>query len=538
MRALLLLLFAFYLLSCANVSSPTGGPKDTIPPSLIRIVPNQGQKNFHGSRIMLEFDEWLKLKNPKEEIIITPSVKDPKVTVKKNFVFIDLEEKLKDSTTYSIAFRESIQDLNEGNPAEDLHLAFSTGDEIDSLQIRGKVNQLLLGKPADKYTVAVYQSDTFNIFKHKPVYFTRTNKKGEFKILNLKAGDYSIYAFDDKNKNLLLESKSEKFGFINTKLSLNKNIDSLSLKAIALDSRPINITGIRALGHFTKVRYNKNLTGYKLTSLDAFDKSIRNCFSGSFSEIDIFPNKPAGDSTLIRLTVIDSLNQTRDSVFYIKQTTAKSLKEKIKISVSSTELIDDTQSFKAIISASEIPQKINYDSVFIKIDTIATYAFTPESFSYDSMFRKIRIQKTFQKKDSIKWKRAKLILGKGAIISIYGDSSKNSFSLITHITAEETATLIIESNAAKPNTLIELLDEQLKSIGIYPHSKSITIKNIKPGSVSLRAISDTNNNGKWDAGNPNKKELPEDIIFYVNPEGKQQTPLRANWEVDIKWNLK
>ena len=90
MRALLLLLFAFYLLSCANVSSPTGGPKDTIPPSLIRIVPNQGQKNFHGSRIMLEFDEWLKLKNPKEEIIITPSVKDPNVTVKKNFVFIDL----------------------------------------------------------------------------------------------------------------------------------------------------------------------------------------------------------------------------------------------------------------------------------------------------------------------------------------------------------------------------------------------------------------------------------------------------------------
>jgi hypothetical protein len=132
---------------------------------------------------MLEFNEYLKLKNAKDEIIITPTIKDPEFSVKKNIVNIELKEKLKDSTTYSISFRESIQDLNEGNPAEDLHLAFSTGPFIDSLEIAGKVTQLLKGLPAPKFTVALYQSDTFNIFKHKPVYFTQSNKKGIFKLI-------------------------------------------------------------------------------------------------------------------------------------------------------------------------------------------------------------------------------------------------------------------------------------------------------------------------------------------------------------------
>jgi hypothetical protein len=135
MRALLFLGLGFLLWTCANVSAPTGGAKDETPPKLLSTIPKQGQTNFPGKGITLEFDEYLKLKNPKEEIIITPNIKDTKFTVKKNLVLIEFPEKLAENTTYSIAFREAIQDLNEGNPAEDLHLAFSTGDVIDSLRM-------------------------------------------------------------------------------------------------------------------------------------------------------------------------------------------------------------------------------------------------------------------------------------------------------------------------------------------------------------------------------------------------------------------
>jgi Bacterial Ig-like domain len=523
--------------SCANVTSPTGGPKDTIPPTLLRSIPKQQETDYKGSEIMLEFNELMKLKSAKEEIIITPDIKEVNYIAKKNLVLIDFKEKLKDSTTYSISFREAIQDLNEGNPVEDLHLAFSTGKEIDSLQIRGNVQQLLKGIPADKYTVAIYQSDTFNIFKHKPTYFTRTNKKGDYKIQNLKAGEYFVYAFEDKNKNLLLESKTEKFGFLPQPISLQNNKDSINLNTLVLDSRPITIAGIRSLGHFTKTRFNKNLTNYSLKSLDSTDKKIRHFFSTTQSEIDIFPNKPATDSTLIKLIAIDSLGQTMDSSFYVKQTTAKSLKEKIKISTNKIQLIDDVQTFYAELTATELIKQINPDSIYILQDTINQIPFATEDIRYDTSFRKIKIEKKFQKKDSIKWSKAKFVLGKMAFISIHGDSTKKTTEPIKYITAEETATLIIDFTSEKPNTLIELLNDQYKSIGLYPQTKKLTIKNINPSSVIIRAISDDNKNRQWDNGNPNKKILPERVTFYTNPEGKQLIPLRANWEVEIKWKL-
>ena len=537
MKNVIFLILAYTVLSCANILAPTGGPKDEDPPGLINSVPKHGQTNYRGSRIMLEFNEFLKLKNPKDEIIVTPDIKDITYTVKKNIVNIEFNGSLEENTTYSFSFREAIQDLNESNPAEDLHLAFSTGDEIDSLELRGTVTQLLKGQPAEKYTVAIYQSDTFDIFKHRPSYFSRTDKNGEFKIRNLKAGDYSIYAFEDNNKNLVLESKSEKFGFLKDKISLNEHVDSISIKTIPLDSRPITVTGIRSLGHFTKVRLNKNLTSYSLLSQDINDKRIPSCFSGNQSEIDIFPNKPVNDSTLIRLIGIDSLEQKLDTLFYVKQTSAKSLKEKIKISVVKCQLQDDVQRFYSELNTSELLKSISPDSIYIQVDTTSIIPFGNADIRFDTIYRKITIEKSFDRKDSVKWKSAKFILGNMSFISIHGDSSKASGSPINIIKSEESATLVIESENVRPNTLVEVLDERLNSYGVYPQTKSLVFKYIKPGSVLIRRIDDTNGNGKWDPGNPNRKILPENISFYINIDGKSQIPLRANWEVPIQWNF-
>ena len=45
------------LTKCANPGSPTGGPKDSIPPILINSYPPNGSINFTGTEIELEFDE-------------------------------------------------------------------------------------------------------------------------------------------------------------------------------------------------------------------------------------------------------------------------------------------------------------------------------------------------------------------------------------------------------------------------------------------------------------------------------------------------
>jgi hypothetical protein len=245
----LILLTSIILWKCASQTTPTGGPKDEDPPILKKSIPANKQINFKDKSVELIFDELIKLNNAKEEIIITPAPgKDVQFIAKQNKVFIEPKIAWKDSTTYSISFRDGIQDLNEGNSAEDLHLAFSTGQTIDSLALSGTITESLTEKIPERITIALYQEDTFDIFKHTPIFFTKAKKDGSFKIENLKSGFYNVYAFDDKNKNLKVESKTEKFGFLPEPIFLEKNVDTLAISIYLIDSRPLKINSIRNTG--------------------------------------------------------------------------------------------------------------------------------------------------------------------------------------------------------------------------------------------------------------------------------------------------
>src|SRR6185369_13611194 len=204
---------------------------------------------------------------PKEEILITPSPgTNTKFTAKKNKVVITPEKKLKDSTTYSIAFREGIQDINESNPTDDLHLAFSTGPIIDSLKIFGSVSEVFKDQVPEKIMVGLYQSDTFDIFQHKPPLFSKSDKAGKFVISNLKAGKYFIYAFDDKNKNQKVDSKSERFGFLAKEINLPQDKDTLQIRLFHVDTRQIRLTSIRNTSTISIIRFNKTVDSLNLTT--------------------------------------------------------------------------------------------------------------------------------------------------------------------------------------------------------------------------------------------------------------------------------
>ena len=67
------LLFSLLTISCAKQTAPTGGPKDTIPPNLISVLPKKNTVNFSGNTIEMTFDEYINLDNPQEQILITPA---------------------------------------------------------------------------------------------------------------------------------------------------------------------------------------------------------------------------------------------------------------------------------------------------------------------------------------------------------------------------------------------------------------------------------------------------------------------------------
>ena len=54
--AIVLLLFGGAFLSrCASIGSPTGGPKDTLPPTIMAMTPEQNTTNFNSDRIYIAF---------------------------------------------------------------------------------------------------------------------------------------------------------------------------------------------------------------------------------------------------------------------------------------------------------------------------------------------------------------------------------------------------------------------------------------------------------------------------------------------------
>ena len=126
---------------------PTGGPKDSIPPRLVSASPTLNSTNVKGNKITLTFNEYIDLKEAQTNVLISPlPKKQPSIDFKLKTVTVKLKDTLLPNTTYSINFGNAIVDNNEGNPLKDFTYVFSTGNQIDSFTLSGKVILAETGK--------------------------------------------------------------------------------------------------------------------------------------------------------------------------------------------------------------------------------------------------------------------------------------------------------------------------------------------------------------------------------------------------------
>lgn len=530
MRVLLIILLSMLFLQCARQAQPSGGPKDADPPELISSNPQNGQKNFKGNQIELTLDELIKLKDPKEEIFITPSLgTNTKFIVKNNRLFIYPENAFKDSTTYSIAFRDAVQDINEGNPAEDLHLAFSTGPTIDSLRLSGFLTEAFKDKTPEKITVALYQSDTFDIFRHKPILFTKGDKKGKFSISNLKSGHYYIYAFEDKNKNQKVDSKSEKFGFVSHPINLTPNLDSIHIELIRLDARPIKLTSLRNSSTVSVLRFNKAIDTIKLKT----EMPIIYTYGDTRSEVIIYKDKDLdkGDSLKVNVFAKDSIDQKIDTVVYAKFNDNKYIDEKFKLTNWQVNFEPSNNALVAEAHSNKLLLSINLDSIYIQIDTSAFQSITRKDITVDTLFKKITLKTILKIDPANKNPRPIILLGKGAFVSINNDSSKSQDIKINIPKPEETGTVSVELNTKENHFEVQLTTTDNKLIKSFRDQRKYTFTHINPGDYKISVIIDSNNNGRWDPGNFYTKKEPEKVTLYKSLENKFTFPVRANWEL-------
>ncbi|MBC7913157.1 MAG: Ig-like domain-containing protein, partial [Pyrinomonadaceae bacterium] len=190
------LLFAVVFLGlygCASIQHPTGGPRDSVAPQIIRESPKNFTTSFKGDEINIQFDEYYKLTNAFKEISVSPAMeKAPIFKVKKKVLNIQFMEKLEDSTTYTINFGNALSDFNEGNLIKNYMYVLSTGNKIDSLSISGTVVDAITKEPVLNATVFLLPVNQDTLFgKKRASLFTTTDSSGNYSLKYLRNNTYS-----------------------------------------------------------------------------------------------------------------------------------------------------------------------------------------------------------------------------------------------------------------------------------------------------------------------------------------------------------
>jgi hypothetical protein len=205
--------------NCANIVPPTGGLRDSIPPQIIGSNPPIYSTEILPSRITISFDEFIELRNLQQQFLISPPQAEiPEIKQRGRVLTIDFKSELEPFTTYTLNFGNAIVDLNEGNILSNFEFVFSTGETIDSLTIKGKVLNAFENKPEENVTVMLYPNHGDSVpMKDIPLYVTRTDKEGNFKLRHLRADTFKLFALVDVNNNYLYDRPgSEAIAFLDT----------------------------------------------------------------------------------------------------------------------------------------------------------------------------------------------------------------------------------------------------------------------------------------------------------------------------------
>ena len=217
--------------ACASMQQPSGGPKDTQPPKIVKTTPKNLSTQFSSKTIEIEFDEFVKLSNEFTEISISPATeKMPIFKAKKELLEIKFDEALDSNTTYTINFGKAVADVNESNVLKNYSYVFSTGDKIDSLSISGRVRNSLTKDSLLDATVFILPVKQDTLFgKKRASIFTSTDSAGNFTLQNLREGDYLIYALKEESPDRIYNSPNEEIGFLSDTIRLNKNLSGLEI---------------------------------------------------------------------------------------------------------------------------------------------------------------------------------------------------------------------------------------------------------------------------------------------------------------------
>ena len=567
--------------SCANTTTPpSGGPKDTIPPLITELMPVPGAVNVpvHGTKLVLEFNEYVTVKDPKSLFLSPPLEKAPKFKLKGKSVVITFESDLDSNKTYTLDVTNAIADNNEGNFFPGYTLVFSTGDRIDSMVVTGLVQDCNTLQPVKGATVMLYKDHADSaVFLKRPDAAVKTDDWGFFCLRNIQDTVYRMYAVFDDNNNNKYEPETEKIAFLDTLVTPVTIVNDSLPELLKYDMKD-TVSCLARNAEFELNLFKEKPSTQMIVNKERIgERTAYITFMAPYAQIDSlwFRGIPS-DKVITQFNLVkDSLeiwiNDSRkqpDTLFlnvkYMKTDTLGMLN-------SFTEEIKLAKPRKKVgkTSAKDI-KKEDTTAVFTieaKPETVEQYGFVMEfkypvvEAAFDSLvFRYLNPRQQESKarftvtQDSLNLRkyviRPNIELQPGYeyylkvphrkfkdINGFYNDSTEVKVSLPND---DKLSTMNLVLNEVRNRYIVDLLNEKRdKVLRSYIIDGDTTLKfpYLNQGKYSIRITEDLNRNGLVDTGILLEHKQPEKVRFYKLEDGTFLIDIPEMMELEQNLNV-
>lgn len=595
MRLCLYLAMLFISSSCAKMGEPDGGWYDETPPKILGSTPKDGSVNVKAKKVDIFFDEYIKLDNDNEKVVVSPpQMEMPVIRGQGKHITVELKDSLKPNTTYTIDFSDAISDNNEGNPLGNYTYSFSTGETIDNMQVSGYVLEADNLEPIKGILVGLYENLNDTAFRKEPMLrVSRTDSRGHFVIKGIRPAEYRVYALQDADGNYFFSQKSEKIAFskdiITPSFSYDVRQDTIWRDSLRIDSisrvrytrfKPDNIV-LRAFTELQTDRYlvkserkyanrmtfyfsygNEHLPEIKGLDFDGSNAFITECSENKDTvtywlldtalinrdtlnvEIRYFANDSSGvlrmhNDTLQMLSKEPYSRRMRERQSEIErwEKQQRRLKER-------GEKYDAIMPPKPLEVKYIIPQRLEPDrNVTISlptplksVDTTAIHLYS----KHDTLWyrAKFRLEKMSEREYRLRaeWRPGieySIEADTMAFVDIYGMKSSPFKQGLIVGAEEDYGTLIVQMNNMRDrNAVVQLLDGQDKPVKeVMARNGTAEIFYINPGKYYMRMYVDENNNRKWDTGDYDKGIQAEHVYYY-----NKAIEIKAKRDITANWN--
>ena len=546
---------------CANTTTPpSGGPKDTIPPVLVKTAPLPGSVNVptHKTQVKFTFNEYVVVKEPNNIFLSPPLEKKPKYRMSGKTLVVSFESDLDSNTTYTLDITGAIVDNNEGNWYEGFTLVFSTGSQIDSMCMTGLVQDCNTLMPLKGATVLLYKDHADSaIFLHRPDAATKTDDWGFFSIRNIKDTIYRVYALKDANNNNKYEPDQESVAFLSepfrpttffndslyefkkfnmkdtalclarkTDVELNVFREKPSRQYIVKKER----VGLRT-AFLTFMAPNAKINSMKFRGLPA--EKLISQFNPQKDSLELWVNdqRKMPDTLFLQINYdkTDSLGNLVPTDELVKLSLDKKLRAELQKSSQRDVKHNDTIAvFKGTVDPTTVEQygfsvEFQYPLIKDAWDSLTFRSVNPRQ--QEKMERyEVKQDPNNLRKYTI-MPREKLMTGFDYFLKIphrkfrdvngfWNDSTELKVTLPND---EKLSTISLEMNKVRHRYIIDLLSEKRDKVirsFIIDNDQTVFFPYVKAGKYCVRITEDSNKNGLVDTGSILEHRQPEKVIFF------------------------